>query len=94
MRGLGLTCDITTAARILGIGRTTAFDLLRRGSFPVEVIALGRVRRVRTADLLAYLRVPAPGQAPADGVVPAHDMPGRAIGAAPRPGGPEPDAAA
>jgi len=34
LRGLG---PITTAARILGIGRTTAFDLLRRASFPVVV---------------------------------------------------------
>lgn len=58
IRGLGPTCSITTAARILGFGRTTAFELLRQGTFPVEVLAFGRVRRVRTADLLAYLHIP------------------------------------
>ncbi|HEY6793505.1 MAG TPA: helix-turn-helix domain-containing protein [Kineosporiaceae bacterium] len=62
LESLGLTCSIATAAKILGIGRTTAFELLRRGEFPVEVIGLGRVRRVRTADLLAYLRVSPTGQ--------------------------------
>ncbi|NLT54606.1 MAG: helix-turn-helix domain-containing protein [Actinomycetales bacterium] len=58
IRRLGPTCDIVTAARILGFGRTTAFELMRQGAFPVEVLAFGRVRRVRTADLLAYLHIP------------------------------------
>ena len=55
---LGPTVDIATAAKILGFGRTTAFELMRQGTFPVEVLAFGRVRRVRTADLLAYLHIP------------------------------------
>ena len=27
-------------------------------AFPVEVLSFGRVRRVRTADLLSYLHIP------------------------------------
>ena len=68
IQGLGPTCSIATAARILGFGRTTAFELLRQGTFPVEVLSFGRVRRVRTADLLAYLHIPvdtAPSESPA-----------------------------
>ena len=59
-RTLRPTCDIATAARLLGIGRTTAFALIKDGQFPVEVIRMGRVRRVRTGDLLAYLHIVLP----------------------------------
>jgi Helix-turn-helix domain len=65
-QGLGLTCDLATAAKILGIGRTTLFDMLRQGTFPLEVIRLNRVRRIRTADLFTYLNIiPPPTAAPA-----------------------------
>lgn len=52
---LGLTCDITTAAAVLGIGRTLAFQLLREGRFPVRVLRLGRAARVPVGDLLTLL---------------------------------------
>jgi len=70
IRDLGPTCDIATAARILGFGRTTAFELMRQGAFPVEVLSFGRVRRVRTADLLAYLHIPVSLPAPQDSLGP------------------------
>lgn len=43
------------AAEVLGIGRTTTFDLIRKGTFPIRVLRLGKKMRVSRADLLAYL---------------------------------------
>ncbi|WP_273944690.1 helix-turn-helix domain-containing protein [Kutzneria chonburiensis] len=44
-----------TAARALGLGRTTAYALARDGAFPCRVMRVGAVYRVPTADLLAVL---------------------------------------
>lgn len=46
-----------TAARILGIGRTKAYELARRGEFPYLVIRVGDLYRVSTADLLRLLGI-------------------------------------
>ncbi|WP_194892096.1 helix-turn-helix domain-containing protein [Catenulispora pinisilvae] len=54
------TLDIVTAARLLGIGRTTAFGLLRKDRFPCRVLRFGTTVRVPTADLLAFLGLAAP----------------------------------
>jgi predicted DNA-binding transcriptional regulator AlpA len=43
--------DVPTAARALGIGRTTGYALARAGDFPCRVIRVGRSLRVPTADL-------------------------------------------
>jgi excisionase family DNA binding protein len=37
-----LTLDIDEVAPLLGINRSTAFELIRRGTFPLPVIRLGR----------------------------------------------------
>lgn len=42
VRALGLTTDVETAADILGIGRTKAYELAKAGDFPVSVIRVGR----------------------------------------------------
>lgn len=42
-------------ARVLGIGRSTAYELIRRGEFPVRVLKLGAKYRISRADLLRYL---------------------------------------
>ena len=55
VRGLGATTDVETAARILGIGRTLAFDLIRTDRFPVRLLRLGRRIRVPVEDLVRYL---------------------------------------
>lgn len=40
--------DLATAARVLGIGRTTAYELARRGKFPCRVLRIGGLYRVAT----------------------------------------------
>jgi excisionase family DNA binding protein len=49
--------DVTTAARALGLGRSTAYDLARRGEFPCRVLHIGSSYRVPTADLLRVLGI-------------------------------------
>ncbi|RLV47704.1 DNA-binding protein [Nocardioides mangrovicus] len=55
VRALGVQTDLPTAASVLGVGRTTAYELNRRGQFPVPVIQLGRRFIVPTAPLLQLL---------------------------------------
>lgn len=50
--------DVSTAARILGVGRTSAYDLVRTGSWPTPVLHLGRMIRIPTRPLLEYLGLP------------------------------------
>jgi predicted DNA-binding transcriptional regulator AlpA len=57
-----MTTDLETAAAIIGIGRTLAYELARTGDFPVRRLQLGRRVLVPVADLLAYL-----GAEPPDG---------------------------
>lgn len=52
------TVDIVTAARILGVGRTVAYELVHQGTWPTPVIHVGRKIRVPTAPLLALLGRP------------------------------------
>jgi hypothetical protein len=52
VRALGLSTDIETAASIFGLSRTVAYDLLRRGEFPVPTFKVGRRIVVPTAPIL------------------------------------------
>lgn len=54
------TVDIVTAARILGVGRTVAYELVREGTWPTPVLHVGRKIRVPTAPLLVLLGVTPP----------------------------------
>lgn len=47
--------DVVTAARALGVGRTTAYALARTGEFPCPVIRVGSGYKVPTAGLLRVL---------------------------------------
>ena len=49
------TVDVEKAAAALGISRTTAYEAIRRGDFPVAVISVRSRRRVVTAALVALL---------------------------------------
>lgn len=52
-----VTVDIATAARALGLGRSTAYELARRNEFPCRVVRVGSSYRVPTAELLRLLGV-------------------------------------
>jgi len=62
---LPVTIDVPTAARALGLGRSTAYELARRGEFPCRVLRVGSSYRVPTADLMRVLGIdpPTPGVA-------------------------------
>jgi predicted DNA-binding transcriptional regulator AlpA len=49
--------DVPTAGRAYGISERHAYELARRGEFPVPVRRLGRLSRVRRADLLEDLGI-------------------------------------
>lgn len=57
VRALGVTTDIVTAGAVLGIGRTTAYRLVRTGTFPVPVMRVGNRYVVAVAHLLTAVGV-------------------------------------
>jgi hypothetical protein len=46
-----------TAAGILGVGRSSAYEMVRTGEWPTRVLRLGKLIKVPTAELLAYVGV-------------------------------------
>lgn len=54
---LSAVLDLTTAAGVLGIGRTCAYELVRTGTWPTPVLRVGRLIRIPTAPLLELLGV-------------------------------------
>jgi len=57
LAGAGPTVSLDVAADCLGIGKSLAYQLLKRGEFPVRVLRIGRRNRVPTADLRALLGI-------------------------------------
>ncbi|WP_332873367.1 helix-turn-helix domain-containing protein [Actinocorallia populi] len=51
------TLDIPTAAKILGLSRTKAYQLAKEGKFPCRVLKIGYSYRVSTQSLLRLLEV-------------------------------------
>ncbi len=49
------TLSAEEAFRLLGCGRTSGYEMIRRDEFPVPVLHLGRVIRIPTAPLLELL---------------------------------------
>ena len=54
---LPVMVSIETAARALGLGRSTGYELARRGAFPCRVLRVGSSYRVPTAELLRVLGI-------------------------------------
>lgn len=50
--GTEYLATVTEAAEILGIHSDTAYELLRKGEFPVQVIRVGRLIKVPRAPLM------------------------------------------
>lgn len=55
VRGWPATCDPAQAALALGISRSTTYECLRRGDFPVQAVRVGGRWRVITASLVNVL---------------------------------------
>jgi helix-turn-helix protein len=55
IRKLGMTTDVETAAEILDIGRTKAYELAKSGEFPVPVLRIGIRYVVPIPPILALL---------------------------------------
>jgi predicted DNA-binding transcriptional regulator AlpA len=55
VRALPAVVDVMTAAEVLGIGRTVAYELVRTDRFPTPVFRLGKQIRVPTAYLIELL---------------------------------------
>ena len=47
--------DLVEAAALLGVGRTTAYRLVRDGHWPTPVLRLGRLIKIPTQPLLELL---------------------------------------
>lgn len=58
---LPVVLDAVTAGRMLGLGRTTSYRLLRQGAFPVPAHRTGKAWVVPTAGILAHLGLDLPG---------------------------------
>jgi excisionase family DNA binding protein len=52
--------DLLQAARLLGIGRTLAYELVRTGEWPTPVIRVGRLIRIPSGPLTELLRTGEP----------------------------------
>ncbi|MGC4868109.1 helix-turn-helix domain-containing protein [Micromonospora sp. DT53] len=57
VRDLGVTTDVETAAAILGIGRTMAYELAKTNRFPVRLLRIGRRYLVPVPAILKLLAV-------------------------------------
>lgn len=60
LQSLPPVLDVPAAAALLGISRTTAYELVRTGRWPTPVLRLGRLIRVPSAAIVQLLD----GQAP------------------------------
>ncbi|MFE3202287.1 DNA-binding protein [Embleya sp. NPDC059237] len=49
------TVAVSQGARALGISGSLAYELIRKGEFPVRILTLGSSQRVVTASLIALL---------------------------------------
>ena len=56
--------DLVSAAGLLGLGRTTAYKLVRTGQWPTPVIRIGRLIKVPTAPLRDLLTGSPPAGSP------------------------------
>lgn len=58
------TVDVPTAARLLGISRSAAYQLAAQDALPAPVLRLGHALRIPTAPLLAAIGITPPPATP------------------------------
>ena len=47
--------DVPTAAKVLGIGRSLAYDLVRRGEWPTTVLHIGKLIKIPREPLIRLI---------------------------------------
>jgi|GEM_PF-1942792 len=47
--------SVQIASKVLGIGKNSTYDLIKRGKYPVRVLVIGGRFKVSRYDLLSYL---------------------------------------
>jgi predicted DNA-binding transcriptional regulator AlpA len=57
LMALPAVIDVPTAASVLGLSRTTAYELIRVGRWPTPVLRLGKLIRLPTGPILDLLGV-------------------------------------
>jgi predicted DNA-binding transcriptional regulator AlpA len=57
LRELPAVVDLRTAAAVLNIGRTVAYELVRAGQWPTPILRLGGRIKVPTVPLLELLGI-------------------------------------
>lgn len=57
LAGLPALLDVPQAARVLGIGRSLAYDLVRRGEWPTAVLRVGRLIKIPSGPLLRLVEL-------------------------------------
>ena len=50
--------DVPTAAKVLGIGRSLAYDLVRRGDWPTPVLHVGKLIKLPREPLIRLIEDP------------------------------------
>ena len=77
VRALPAVVDVVTAAEVLGIGRTVAYELVRTGHFPTPVLRVGRQIKIPTAYLVDLLGLSTDPRTEASGPRPTGQESGR-----------------
>jgi hypothetical protein len=57
VHALPVVVDVPTAARVLGLGGNTAYELVRCGAWPTPLLRFGRLIKVPRRSLLELLRI-------------------------------------
>ncbi len=57
--------DVPTAAKVLGIGRSLAYDLVRRGDWPTPVLHVGKLIKIPREPLIRLIEGPGTADVPA-----------------------------
>lgn len=57
VRALPVVVDLPPAARVLGLGRNTAYELVRSGAWPTPLLRFGRLIKVPRSSLLELVGI-------------------------------------
>ncbi len=57
IRRLPAALTVIQAARLLGIGRSSAYQAVKAGTWPTRVLRIGRTIRIPAAEVLALLGI-------------------------------------